>query len=422
MNSNEHFNLEYWLRILYRRRKVLLVITLLTFIVGAAITFISAPAYRAEASIYFPAPSRPILPGQIPQSMEPDALELGFALFGQGLQPSMQDYALAILKSRTMSDLVLDKYGERLFPGRFKKRKRVQLREMMRKPIKIMMGSDNVIHITVDSADPGLSMEIANFYTDQFKRISQEAILTAVKNKRLHLDKQSGIVRKKLYKYEKELEAFENSKKVVDLDAETKASIESHNQLLLMSARTDAAENKVKEKLASLRYKLKMQADEFKRIGSYPSIKEQPVIQEMLSELSKKEVELLSTQQFYTEEHPKVKELQKDISDRRGFIQKKIREYMSGVKSNLTPRLIEVEAELLSLRAQSEALKTLIKKMEKEMGRIPNVRLKYNRLKRKVKTAELILTMIEQELEKAKVEEARQDAEVQIMDAAVAPD
>jgi len=56
------------------------------------------------------------------------------------------------------------------------------------------------------------------------------------------------------------------------------------------------------------------------------------------------------------------------------------------------------------------------------MEKLPGTRLKLTRLQRKAKSEEVILALIEQELQKAKVEEARDDAEVQIMDAAITPD
>lgn len=422
MNNTEQLNFEYWLKILYRRRKIFLIITLLTFIGGAVITFITPPQYRAESSIFFPVPSRPMLPGYMPRSTDDGGLSMGFAMFAQGMRPSMQEFALSILKSRTINDLVLDKFGERLFPGRFKARKRVQLREMMQKPIKIMMGSDNVIRITVDSPDPALSMEVANFYVNEFRKFSNEAVLTSSKNKRIHLTRQQKVVNERLNKLEKHLTAFENKKKVVDIDAETKAAIDNYSQLLLMSATTVAELHKAEEKLASLKFKLKKQAESFDATGVYPSIQDQPVIQDLMLSLSKKEMELLQARQFYTDEHPKISALKKDVEDTRTLINEKITGYMSGIKSNLVPRLVDVESEMLSLRAQSNALKDLLDKKEKEMEKIPDLRLKYNRLNRQVTNTELILTMIEQELEKARVEEAREDAEIQVLDAAMSPD
>ncbi len=422
MNNTEQLNFEYWLKILYRRRKIFIIITLLTFIGGAVITFITPPQYRAESSIFFPVPSRPMLPGFMSNGTDDSGLSMGFAMFAQGARPSMQEFALSILKSRTVNDMVLDKFGERLFPGRFKARKRVQLREMMQKPIKIMMGSDNVIKITVDSSDPALSMEIANFYVAEFRKFSKDAVLTSSKNKRIHLTRQSKVINDRLKKLEKNLTAFENRKKVVDIDAETKAAIDNYSQLLLMSATTVAELHKAEEKLASLKFKLKKQAESFDNTGVYPSIQDQPVIQDLMLSLSKKEMELLQARQFYTDEHPKIAALKKDVEDTRTLLNEKITGYLSGVKSNLVPRLVEVESEMLSLRAQYNALKDLLDKKEKEMEKIPNLRLTYNRMNRQVTNTELVLTMIEQELEKARVEEAREDAEVQILDAAVSPD
>ncbi|MCD4784750.1 MAG: hypothetical protein K8T10_13090 [Candidatus Eremiobacteraeota bacterium] len=420
--KNDHFNFEYWLEIIYRRRKVFLSLVILALIAGIVIAIVSTPLYRAETSIYFPVSPRPMLPGSIPKGSDMEGMELGYAIFGQFAQPSIQDYASAMLKSRTMSDLVLDKYGEKLFPGRFKHRKRVQLREMMKKPIKILMGADNVIRITVETPDPKLSKEIANFYISEFKKLARGAILTTSKYKRIHLTKQRKIVRGNLQKYEQELASYEKAKQVVDPDTETKAAIENYGQLLLLSATTKAQQYKAERKLEALREKLKEQAKSFGKKDSYPSIKDQPVIQELYASLSSKELELLQARQIYTDEHPVVIDLKKDVSDLRSLIRKDIKSYLMGVDSNIVPRLIDAETEMLSLKAQAVSIDAFKEKQEEELGKIPDIRLKYNRLSRKVETTELILAMIEQEFEKARVEEARDDAEVQVMDVAVTPD
>jgi len=420
--NNNHFNFEYWLKIIYRRRKVFLLLVILSLIGGVVITFISPPLYRAETSIYFPVSPQPMLPGSIPKGTEMEGMEIGYAIFGQFSKPSIQDYASAMLKSRTMSDLVLDKYGENLFPGRFKKRKRVQLREMMKKNIKILLGADNVIRITVETPDPELSKEIANFYVTEFKKLARAAILTASKYKRIHLTKHRKVIKEKLQKYEQELASYEKAKQVVDPDAETKTAIDNYGQLLLLSATTKAQQYKAERKLETLRQKLKQQAKTFGKEGSYPSIKDQPVVQELYTSLSNKELELLKARQIYTDEHPIVIDLKKDVSDLRSLIRKNIENYLTGVDSNLVPRLIDAETEMLALKAQVASIDLFKEKQEEELEEIPDIRLNYNRLSRKVETTELILAMIEQELEKARVEEARDDAEVQVMDVAVTPD
>ncbi|MCE1248685.1 MAG: Wzz/FepE/Etk N-terminal domain-containing protein [Firmicutes bacterium] len=421
--DNEYFNFEYWLAILNKRRKVLLLIVAISLITGAAITVFSPPLYTAVSTIYFPAPSQPMLSGNLSQGLDADGLDAGSSLFGSMGQTSMQQYAITILQSRSLSDMVLDKFGEKLFtPERFKRNKRVQLYEMMKQPIKITMGADMVIKISVDSSDPALSSDIANFYVTQFKIFSRDAILTTAKNKRIHLAKQKELVKKRLAQYEDEVSRFETSKKVVDIDQETKVAIDSYGQLLLLSANLNSQKERAVSKLTTLREKLKQQAANMASTGNFSSIDDIPNMKDMLNTLTNKEIALLEAKQTYTDKHPKVIDLQKDVDTTRALIRKQVENYLSGVESNLVPRLIEAETDTLSLQAQCDALGSMIKSREKAMEKLPGTKLKLTRLQRKVKSEELILSLIEQELQKAKVEEARDDAEVQIMDAAVAPD
>lgn len=394
----------------------------LCLLAGAVVTFNSPNLYRAETTLYFPAPSQPILSGGSAQGMTSDGLDTNLFLFGGMGHPSIQEYALAILKSRTMSDKVLDKFGEGLFPGRFHDRKRVQLRELMGRYIKIMMGVDKVITISVETVDPLLSKEIADFYTEQFKEIAKDAILTTAKNKRIHLTQQLELLKQELDAYEERLAAFEKAQRVVDLETETRAAVENYGRLLLMSASFKAEERSAQVKLDTLRDKMRKQAKMQDDEGRFTLLMDQPMIRDLVANLAHKEQELLKAQQSYTDLHPKVKELKNDIADIKSLIRRETAGYLSDIESDLVPSLIEAQTEVLGLRAQNEAMDGMIELEEEKLGRIPDLKVEYNRIKRTLENRELVLSLVEQELEKARIEEAREDAQVQVMDEAAVPD
>lgn len=422
MKPEEHFQLEYWLEILNRRRRILLGIVIISVIIGAVVSFLSPPLYRAQTSIYFPAHARPMLPAEMPSGSGENQMDINLLFLGQMIQPSMQDYAVAILKSQTVSDAVLDKYGEGIFPGRFKRRKRVQLREMMGRYIKIMMAADNVIHISVETPKPELSKEIADFYTQKFREISRDAVLTTAKNKRIHLEKQGKFLKEKLQKYEEEMASFERNRGVVDLEAETKSAVDNYGKLTIMAATAKAQEDKARIKLDALRESLRRQAETFEEKGSLPDIQDQPYIQELMKDLSEKELQLIQARQSYTDLHPKVKKLQGEVDDIKALLRKEIQGYLADVKSDLVPRLIDAQTEMMAAQAQTEALETLVKNKHLSMGKFPDLKLAYNRKKRKVETGQLVMNLVDKELEKARIEEAREDAQMQILDAAIVPD
>lgn len=421
--NNESYHSCYdWIKILCSRRNVLFFSVAVALLSGLIFTLISPPLYRATASLYFPIDNRAMLGSTFSGKADLDQVDVGNILMGSAPQPSIQNYAVAILKSRTMTDAVLDKYGQGIFQERFKRRKRVQLRLMLEKYVKVMAGADGIINITVETGDPALSADVVQFYIDSFNEVSRTAVLTSAKNKRIHLSRQAGIISKNLQGDEKKMAFFEESKKVVDMDSDVRLTVENYNQLLMMKAKADSQEKMAGEKLSALRELLEKQAKEFDRGNDYPSIKDDPVVRELQMKLSEKELELIQARQIYTDLHPTVKKLNEETAELKGFIRKKIGDYMSNLKSNLIPSLIQAETEQLALKAQSSAIQSLIEKKEKQMEKLPGTKMKYKQLKRSVENSELMLFMVEQELEKARVEESREDSEVQVLDPPVAPD
>ena len=116
-NAREHFSLIYWLSILRRRKVFFFAFFLPIFLVSAILLITSPKQYRATATFYFPVTATPYLPPMITGvggDIAGGGVEKLSSFFGQG-QPNLQDYSIAILTSRTMTDKVLDRFQKGFF-------------------------------------------------------------------------------------------------------------------------------------------------------------------------------------------------------------------------------------------------------------------------------------------------------------------
>jgi hypothetical protein len=108
-------------------------------------------------------------------------------LFNSG---NMNDYAISILQSRTISEEILSKYGARILGDNF------YLKAPMSKKIKELNKyvkiekEENVIKITVVTKEPQLSADVVNYYVKTYQDFTETASLSFSKKYRLYIQKQ----------------------------------------------------------------------------------------------------------------------------------------------------------------------------------------------------------------------------------------
>jgi capsular exopolysaccharide synthesis family protein len=127
-------------------------------------------------------------------------------------------------------------------------------------------------------------------------------------------------------------------------------------------------------------------------------------LREALEELSTKEAQLRTAQQVWTEEHNAVKELQQSIATLR-----------QQTLPTLTTALLE------ELRRREAELGRRIESASRELRSIPTRTIEEMRLRREVDVAEALYSSLQTRYEEARLAEASAVADVQPLDAAVAP-
>lgn len=422
-NDQEHFNLEYWLAILKRRRKVFMAVAGVIFLISIIGVFRAAPTYRSEFAIYFPTPQTQILPAS---SNIVEQMGISPELIGQFLGqkvPDLQDYAIAILDSRTLKDKILDKYGDRIFPDLPPDYPRVKERDLLtNRVINIQILPKKMVPVKVETNDPRLSYEVAKFYLEEYKKFEEKAMLTAAKRKRVHLEKQKKVISKKLNDAMYAMSRFEQSKKVVDLDSETQQAIKALSELKFYESIIESEKKRALETLSALKEKMKTSIEASQDQASSAILSKDPVISSLFSQVTQLQVQLVEEKKTKTDNHPDIISLKSSIDTLKEKIRERLKEISSTVNTNTQVDLVMAEVEYKSLDAQHQALKEEIRKSRKVLERYPEIRVTYNKLQRKIDSYQAILSMVEEEYEKARIEEEREGGQAQILDYPNLPD
>ena len=163
--------------------------------------------------------------------------------------------------------------------------------------------------------------------------------------------------------------------------------------------------------------------------GAGSSIADSPSIQQAKSKLVDLEAQKAGYIGKYTNENPKMKEINRQISSARSSLRREISAIVaqqapssSSVQQKLLTDKYTNEAMIAVARGKNDAIDQLEKKNADEIAKLPQTQQGYLRVKRDADVAQEIYVMLAKRLEEAKVAEAMVPTEVQVVDEATLPE
>jgi uncharacterized protein involved in exopolysaccharide biosynthesis len=209
--------------VLVRHRRLILKIVVWTVLVGIILSLILPIRYMATTSILPPqqgASAGSALMAQLSNSLGSVASLAGGSL---GLK-NPNDLQVAMLKSRTVEDAVVDRFHLMDF---FKVKHQSDARKKLEKIVDIDSGiKDGLIRISVTDSDPHHAEEMANGYVEEFKKFSATLAVTEASQRRLFFEQQLVQAKDNLANAEEDLKKTEQKTGLVQLDAQTRSTIE----------------------------------------------------------------------------------------------------------------------------------------------------------------------------------------------------
>ena len=232
--------LDYW-RIIWKRRKVVIYVFLISVVSTAIISLIMTPIYQAKATLM------PVESSQGRFSAALGALQnipfIGGAV-GGALGKTATDKLVNILNSRTVAEDVVKKLDlvKIIFKKQWDREKGAwktdkpptlqdTLQVLQKELVKVADDRKGLISISVEYEDPKLAAEIANEYTVVLQKFLNENTISLAKRNRIFLEKQLAVTKADLQTSEEELRSYQTNKKIMALDAQSEGAVKALAEL-----------------------------------------------------------------------------------------------------------------------------------------------------------------------------------------------
>jgi capsular exopolysaccharide synthesis family protein len=362
-SGEEEIDLRAYWRVLVRRRALIVGLVAAVTVVTACLMLFLPNIYQSTATLMPLGTSR--------SGMSTAMLgELGGLLpSGSGMgnflgKESPTDRLLAILRSRTLAMEVIQSLDllPILFANKWHAEKQQwrtnkppTLQDAIRKLdtfVSMTANRQNIITIAVSHPDPVLAAAIANRHIDALQRALNDNAFSIAKKNRIFIAAQLENTRKDLATSEEALRQFEQTYKIIAMEAQTTAAVKA--------------------------------------------------IADVEAQIRQKEVQIGVSQRLMTGANREVYLLQEEVRELRVQL----------------AQLQHGEPEL----SQAKHSKKLENQIHLSLTEAPEIKLQYTRLQREALVQNKLFTLLAQQLEQAKIEEARDETAFQVLDRAVPPE
>jgi tyrosine-protein kinase Etk/Wzc len=222
VSPEEDISLLDILIVIVQYRPLILKIAAYTVVVGVIVSLLLPIRYTATTSILPPQQTNSAGSALMAQL---GGLSSVASLAGGSLGlKNPNDLQVAMLKSRTVEDAMLDRFH---LVELFRVKQRSDARTKLEKVVDIDSGAkDGLIRLTVTDRDPRRAAEMANGYVEEFKRLSANLAVTEASQRRLFFEQQLVQAKDNLANAEEDLKKTGQRTGLIQLDSQTRATIE----------------------------------------------------------------------------------------------------------------------------------------------------------------------------------------------------
>lgn len=385
-----------------------LIIKIFTSMVAFAvvISFLISPTYEAETNLRIKQPKG------IGNSLLGD-LPMG----NSGATKQLMSTYAEILKSRTVVQAVIDKtqtdgVSEEDIPTYEQMLKRITTQ-----PVK----DTEILKVKVTARSPEEAELVANTLVNTFNERMTYLVRSEQTAIREFIGERLKESKKELEQAETVLEKYKREQKIVAPEEETKAMVDKFAAVDKLAAENTVAMSAAQARLGTVRQQLNKEKPGF--------VADSPLIQQYKTRLAELEVNLVSLSSKYTEKHPEVMATRAAINETNGKLSSEISRVitadapsMNPIHQGLLQSQIESEAEIAARTAQSQAIKGIMTSSEQDLNKLPAKEQGLAKVMRDASVNQEIYIMLAKRHEEARISEAMQPTDVQIIDVAIAPE
>jgi uncharacterized protein involved in exopolysaccharide biosynthesis len=222
--TGDEFSLLDLLIALAERKRLIFWVTVGFAVVALIVSLLLPVSYTATVTI-LPPQQNSSLSSQLAAQLGNLGGIMQMAGGGNSLLKNPNDMYVAMLKSRTVEDAMVNHFG--LMQEYHKKYLSDARMKFENKANVDGSGKDGLIHISVEDHDPKRAADLANGYVDQFRELSKSLAFTEAQQRRLFFEEQWKQANQNLADAEQALKETEQKTGLIQLDSQARALIES---------------------------------------------------------------------------------------------------------------------------------------------------------------------------------------------------
>jgi tyrosine-protein kinase Etk/Wzc len=416
-NSNfaeEEIQLKDYLIIVLNYKWLILSVFLLISIATAIYTFRLPKIYEASSMV------------MIEKKSSSDMFMLGGSI-----GPTTLNNTKEIIKSRPISEIVFKMLK------RNKDYKNFPIRES-KDPIHFLMDGikvdskreTDILTLKFDSTNPEEAKFIVNAFAKAIVQKKTEYARVELSNIRQFLEDQVSTIKRRLQNSEEDLRTYKVEHGISILSEETRNLIEKSSD---MEANLKAAETEyqvAEKKYIYLKNELSKQDS---LLGDVNSILNSPLLEKLRSEVVDTQTRLskLLTKQNYTESHPEIISLTKELERAKKNLKKEIVKNVAVktgsadplvYRSELIKDIAVTETDVTVSKAKYISLKEAVKDYQDKINLLPDTELDLARRQRAFQMNEKIYGMMVEKYEDAKIAEQGKMGNIRIIEEAITPE
>jgi possible lipopolysaccharide biosynthesis protein len=346
------------------------------------------------------------------------ALGLG-GLGGGGSVASPTTNYIELMKSRTVLDPIIDTID-------FDTEKKPTAKEFAKSELDIKNAKGtNLIEVTARGKTPEEAQRISQTVVDNFLLMQTDMNQQTQSLLMKFLDERIHSTKDEMEKSEDTLAQFSREHKVYSPEDQAKAVIEQMAAYDKEIGRAEVEAASAQASLSAANEKLGEQKSSSKTYN----ISDNGTVQRIRDQIVSKRVELAGLEQNYTELHPSVQKVQKELEQLRASLNSEVISSVDSGVTTLNPTHSELSraralasVNLSVAEASEQALKAQRGKREEELGTFPDDVAEYMRLTREVKIKNEVYANLVKQYEQNRLQAAMESMDIQIIDPANLPD
>jgi succinoglycan biosynthesis transport protein ExoP len=340
-------------------------------------------------------------------------------LSGGSMSTPTQAY-IEMMKSRSVLDPIIAQLD---LPDEEKEKLDAESFAKSNLKIQTTKGTD-LIEVAASGRTPEEAQQISTDVINNFQKLltklnqSDQSLMIQFLNNRI-----AG-AKKDMEEAEQNLERFRQQEKIYVPDEQAKAIIQKLTEFDKKNAEIRVENDTNQAKLQGVNVQLNKQNVAISRYN----IADNPGIQEIRSTIIQKQIALIEMQQRYTDKHPNVVLLQKELTELNDKLSQEVDHSIQSGANTLNPvhagllkEKVETETELLVGQAAFDTVTRLQAENEKEISKLSAGSVTYVGLERQVRITQEIYGVLVKNYEQARIQAAMESMDIQIVDEADLP-